>query len=59
MEDCLATAMAAGCGHLVLGHHDPIRPPESFGIHQARLIAMAEARLRLSMAIEGETLTLT
>ena len=58
MEDCLATAMAAGCGHLVLGHHDPIRPLESLVHHQARLLAVAGNRLRLSMAIEGEILNL-
>lgn len=25
MEDCVSTAVAAGCRHLVLGHHDPLR----------------------------------
>lgn len=59
MEDCLSTGIAAGCGHLVLGHHDPIRLPASFAAHQTRLQHMAEGRLRVSLAIEGETISLS
>ena len=59
MEDCVATATAAGCQRLVLGHHDPLRPLDKL---ESLGIAMKELAGRngpsVEMAREGQAIHL-
>jgi phosphoribosyl 1,2-cyclic phosphodiesterase len=59
MEDCVATATAAGCQRLFLGHHDPLRPLDKL---EALGMAMKDLAGRngplVEMAREGQAIHL-
>ena len=57
MEDCVATAVSAGCQRLILGHHDPLRPLDSLeSIAEGLRALVGPGGPSIGMAREGETI---
>ena len=60
MEDCVATAISAGCQRLILGHHDPLRPLDSLKMITENLRALVgPGGPSIGMAREGESIVVS